>query len=175
VTHRGDHDRVSALQVGRRSPGEHGGELAQLPRRGSVADDGEQRGRNLRLDQDLDRPFRRAAALDALAPHVTVSEGVQRHSHDLGLSAGPPDPAVQLAIPRDERTVADAGRGRPLDSDDRRERKRRPFLRETAGFDEDVHSARPASFSAVQTLSEVTGISMLRTPTWARASMTAFT
>ena len=37
------------------------------------------------------------------------------------------------------------------------------------------HSARPTSCSACQTLSEVTGISRLRTPTCARASTTAFT
>src|SRR5206468_7923503 len=58
---------------------------------------------------------------------------------------------------------------------------RLPLAGQASRLDQDLlgachrHSARPASTSACQTLSEVTGMSMLRTPAWASASTTALT
>src|SRR5262245_31147781 len=74
-----------------------------------------------------------------------------------------------------QRPVADARRGRTLHADHGREGERRPLVRQAAGFDEDVHSARSTWFSASHTLSDVSGMSMFRTPACASASMTAFT
>src|SRR5207344_3585057 len=85
------------------------------------------------------------------------------------------DPAGERAVRGDDRMVSSPRRGRALDPDDCRERERPSLCGEPAGLDEHVHSARPASWSAAQTLSEVTGISRFRTPAWASASTTAFT
>src|SRR4029453_12261202 len=74
-----------------------------------------------------------------------------------------------------ERAVAHARRGGPLDGYHRRERERRALAGEPARLDEHVHSASPVSFSAAQTLSAVSGMSMFRTPACASASMTALT
>src|SRR5262249_59987582 len=157
------------------APAEHARELAQRARRRRIADNGKRQRRQLGLDQDLDRALRGAATLDPLAPHAAIRERREREAHDLGLRAGAADPAVQLAVSRDERAVAHACRGGSLDADDSRERKRRPLGSQTAGLDERVHSARPTSFSACQTLSGVSGMSMLRTPACASASITALT
>src|SRR5262249_10520056 len=136
---------------------------------------GQQRRGALRLDQHLDRPLGGAAALDPLPPHVTVGQGLERQPQHLWLGARAADPAVQLATFCHHRPVADTRRRPPLDAHYGRERERCSLVRQAAGFDEDVHSARPTSSSAPQTLSDVSGMSMFRTPAWASASMTAFT
>src|SRR5207247_8889969 len=88
-------------------------------------------------------------------------------------------PTGQRAVRGHEPAVAPLGRRGTLDADDGGQDVRLPLGREPSRLDQDVlgahHSARPASTSACQTLSEVTGMSMLRTPAWASASTTALT
>src|SRR5262249_61186932 len=104
-----------------------------------------------------------------------VGAAPQRQPHAPGLGPRPADPAVQLALLCQQRPVADARRGRTLHADHGREGERRPLVRQAAGFDEDVHSARSTWFSASHTLSDVSGMSMFRTPACASGSMTALT
>jgi hypothetical protein len=94
AAHRGDDDRVRALERLGRPPSEHVREPAQRSRSWRVTDYRKQRTGQLWLDQDLDRPFRRAATLDALAPDVAVGEGRERQPDDLRLRARAADPAA---------------------------------------------------------------------------------
>src|SRR6185295_2438092 len=94
------------------------------------------------------------------------------------LRARAADPAVDGTVARHESPIATTCGRRPAHVDDGRERERLSRRGELARADEHIdgaHSASPTSFSAAQTLSEVTGISRFRTPAWARASTTAFT
>ncbi len=166
VAHRRDHDRVGALDsVVLHPPADRARQLAERARRGAVAEHRQERRGQHRLDQHFDDSFRGASALHAGEPRLPVRERAERLADDRRLRARAADPAGEPPVGRDDRAVALLGRRRTLDLDDGRERVRLSRLRELSRLDDDVrrvHSARPASWSAAQTFSEVTGISRLR-------------
>src|SRR5262249_14111360 len=122
-----------------------------------------------------DRPLRSAASLDPDEPRLSVGECRERLPHDGRLGARATDPTCDPPVRAHDRMVAGPGRRRAFDTHYGRQRERSPFRRESSGFDEHVHSARPTSFRAAQTRSGVTGISRFLTPAWASASTTALT
>src|SRR5262249_43454938 len=113
---------------------------------------------------------------DAQQPDLAVGERVQGLADHRGLGTRPSHPADERAVRADQRPVAPPGRGWPAHRDHGREHVLPPRLAEPAGLDQDiVHSVSPASASACQTLSGLSGMSMLRTPACQRPSITAFT
>ena len=167
------------LEVGRDPPADGSRELGERLCRRAVAERRKERLRQLRLDEDLDRPFRGAGALRRSDPHharFAVRQRAERLADDDRLGAGAADPTDDGAVGQDDRAVAAACGGRTLDVDDRRENERFSRRRELAGADQDfAHSAIPTAAIASHTRSGMRGISMLRTPAYASASTTAFT
>ena len=75
LAHRCDDDGVRPLvELTRDTPADRLRKPAEHARRGAVADHGEERGRQLRLHEHLDRAFRRTDFLDAHEAGLSVGE-----------------------------------------------------------------------------------------------------
>ena len=169
-------------------------QLHERARRRAVPEDEQQRARQARLDEDVERTAARTRGGDhELAPLASLPDLLGGHDLDqlrraLGqgaqslaphdrLRAASPDPPAQPAVGGDDRLVPRARRGRRLDAHDCGQRARRAVGRVLTQQLQYVvgYSVTPFERSAAQTLSEVTGMSMLVMPYGESASITAFT
>ena len=105
------------------------------------------------------------------------SQGPQGLTADDRLRAAAADPSAEAAVGGDDGAITRTRRGRRLDAHDGREHawRARGLVLPQQVEDFVAYSFTPAARSAAQTLSEVTGMSILRTPYGERASMTALT
>ena len=168
--------------------------LDERARRRAVAEDEQQRPRQSRLDEDVQRAAARAgrrdhelAALSRLLdlgrrhdPHQlrhALGQGSQRLAADDRLRAAAADPAAQAAVGRDDRLVPRPRGGGRLAAHHSRQHARRAVGRVLAEQLQYVvgYSVTPFERSAAHTLSEVTGMSMLVMPYGESASITALT
>src|SRR5712691_311808 len=154
----------------------------------------EQRLRQSRLDEDVEGPAagtcrrdHQLAVLSRLLDLIATDDvnelgrafgqRAQRLAAHDRLRAAAADPAAQAAVGGDDRLVAGPGGGWRLDAHDRRQHARYAVGRVLPKQLQNVvgYSVTPFDRRAAQTLSEVTGMSMLVIPYGERASITALT